>query len=255
MDQSTPRVLALIGARSGSRGLPGKNLRPLGGHPLLAWSIATARRAASVNRVVVSTDDPGYAEVARRYGAEVPFLRPAELAGDAAPDVAYVLHALDALERMEGYLPDVVLRLLPTVPFQQPEDLDAVVAVLVSDPDATSAIVVAPARQHPAKALRIVHDEVGRDRLVGWSGGGSEPTTRQSHGQAYFRSNVVAARPAAVRTTGTLAGDRAAVHVVGADRGPDIDDDLDLLVAELLVAHRDPPRPEPVEPAPSDAHR
>lgn len=241
------RVLAVIGARGGSRGLPGKNVRPLGGHPLLAWSIAAARRSTVVERVVVSTDDPAYAEVAQRYGAEVPFLRPAELAGDAAVDVAYVLHALDVLERTEGYRPEVVLRMLPTVPFQQPEDLDGVVGVLLEDADATSAVVVAPARQHPAKALRIVADTDGRPRLHGWSEGGSEPTPRQDHAPAFFRANVVAARPDVVRATGTLTGPRAAVHLVPADRGPDIDDELDLAFAEFLVVRRDPPRPVPVD--------
>lgn len=254
MGDAVPDVLALIGARSGSRGLPGKNVRPLGGHPLLAWSIAAARRASRVGRVVVSTDAPAYAEIARRYGADVPFLRPAGLAGDTAPDLAYVSHALDVLERDEGYRPDIVLRLLPTVPFQQPSDLDAVVDLLVADPDATSAVVVAAARQHPAKALRIERDAAGRERLVGWSGGGPEPTARQSHGEAYFRANVVAARPDVVRATGTLTGPRAAVHVVPADRGPDIDDELDLLFAEFIVAHLDPARPEPVDPGPSAAH-
>lgn len=238
MGDPSGTVVALIGARAGSRGLPGKNIRPLGGHPLLAWSISAARRARRVGRVIVSTDDESYAEVARRYGAEVPFLRPAELAGDLSPDVGYVMHALDVLEEREGRLPDLLLRMLPTVPFQQPEDLDAVVALLREDLDATSAVVVAPSRQHPAKALRIVRDEDGRERLVGWGGGDAEPTARQAHEPAYVRANVVAVRPEVVRATGTLTGPSVAVHVVPADRGPDIDDELDLAFAEFLLGCR-----------------
>jgi CMP-N,N'-diacetyllegionaminic acid synthase len=247
-------VLAVIGARSGSRALPGKNVAPLVGHPLLAWIVSAARRAATVDRVVVSTDSEEYAAVARRYGAEVPYLRPAELASDDATDVAYVAHLLDWLEAHEGYRPDVVLRLLPTVPMQAPEDLDAVVAVLVGDHDATSAMVVAEARQHPAKALRIAPDAVGRARLVAYvssdgpgdGGGGAEPTARQSHPPAYFRANVVATRPVTVRSTGTLAGDRVAVHIIDRDRGVDIDSADDLHLAELLMGQQDPPIPPPV---------
>ena len=243
-------VLAVVGARAGSKGLADKNVLPLGGHPLLAWAVAAARRSRRVDRVVVSTDSERYAEVARRYGAEVPGLRPADLAADDSPDVGYVRHLLGLLAAREGYRPAIVLRLLPTVPFQAPEDLDGVVDVLRADEDATSAVVVVPSRQHPAKALRLTPDGVGRPRLRPYHGeGGVEPSARQALAASFHRGNVVATRPTTVEATGTLTGPRVAAHVIPADRGLDIDTASDLRLAEALLALLDPPpaRPEPSE--------
>lgn len=244
-------VLAVVGARSGSKGLPDKNLRPLGGHPLLAWAVGAARRATRVDRVVVSTDADRYAEVARAYGAEVPVLRPVELAADDSPDVDYVAHVLDVLAAREGYRPAVVLRLLPTVPFQTHEDLDGVIATLVADADATSAVVVAPSREHAAKALRLADDAAGRVRLVPYAGdGGVEPAARQGHAPSYHRSNVVATRPSTIAATGTLTGPRVAAHVIAPGRAIDIDTAEDLRLAEALLDVLDP---APVPPTPVTA--
>jgi CMP-N,N'-diacetyllegionaminic acid synthase len=229
-------VLAVIGVRSGSKGLPDKNVLPLKGHPLLAWIVSAALRAERVTRVIVSTDDARYARIAREYGAETPFLRPASLASDASPDVDYVHHALRQLEASEGYVPDVVLRLLATVPTQTPEDLDAVVDVLLADPLATSAVVVTEARQHPEKTMRILEFE-GHRRLAPYLADrdGVEPTARQAYAPAFVRANVVATRPEVVFTTGTLTGGEVACHVVERERIIDIDDALDLEIAAMLI--------------------
>lgn len=236
-------VLALVGLRSGSVGLPDKNVLPFAGHPLCAWILSAARRSARVTRVVVSTDSAGYAAIARRYGAETPVLRPAELAGSDAGDVLYVAHMLDHLERAEGYQPDVILRLVATAPLQLPEDLDAAVDVLVADPDADAAMVVAEARQHPMKALRHEMDAEGRARLVPYlrTADRPEPAARQSYAPAYLRANVIATRPDTVRRTGTLAGDRVASVIIDQRRAVDIDTAADLRLAELLLAELDPP--------------
>ena len=241
-------VLALVGMRSGSVGLPDKNVLPLAGHPLCAWILSAARRSRRVTRLVVSTDSADYAAVARRYGAETPVLRPPELATADATDVLYVAHMLDHLERTEGYRPDVVLRLLATAPLQAPEDLDAVVDTLLADPDADSAMVVAEARQHPMKAMRHETDPQGRVRLVPYLGTSDrvEPAARQSYPPAYLRANVVATRPGTVRGTGTLAGDRVASVVIDADRAVDVDTAADLRLAEVLLARLEPPVPAPV---------
>ena len=252
-----PEVLAVIGLRSGSVGLPDKNVLPLAGHPLCAWIIGAARRSSRVSRVVVSTDSTDYAAIARRYGAETPVLRPAELAGPDASDVLHIAHMLDHLERTEGYRPDIVLRLVATAPLQLPEDIDAVVDVLVGDPAADSAMVVAEARQHPMKAMRREVDPDGRVRLVPYLGSSDrvEPAARQSYAPAYLRANVIASRTVTVHRTGTLAGDHVAAVVIDQRRAVDIDTAADLHLAEVLLADLDPPIPSP-EPVPdAGAHR
>ena len=110
------KVLVIVPARGGSKSIPRKNIRRFAGHPLLAYSIAAGRQAESVGRVLVSTDDAEIVEVARRFGAEAPFLRPAELAGDDTPDLPVFEHALEWLRREEGYQPEVVVQLRPTSP-------------------------------------------------------------------------------------------------------------------------------------------
>jgi CMP-N-acetylneuraminic acid synthetase len=136
----TLRVLALIPARGGSKGLPGKNLRPLAGKPLVVWSIEQALATPEVTKVVVTTDDRTIADVARRAGAEVPFIRPAELARDDAPTAGAVLHALDALAA-GGEEFDAVLLLEPTSPLRAPGDLTRAIATLRDAWDRADSVV------------------------------------------------------------------------------------------------------------------
>jgi CMP-N-acetylneuraminic acid synthetase len=148
---AAPRVLALVPARGGSKGLPRKNVLPLGGHPLIAWSIAAGLQAKTVHRTVCSTDDPEIAEVAARYGAEVPFMRPAELAQDDTLDLPVFQHALEWLEREQGWRADVVVQLRPTSPLRFPGQVDAAVRMLLDDPQATGVRTVIPAPANPYK--------------------------------------------------------------------------------------------------------
>lgn len=240
MRRPATEVLALVGMRSGSRGVPDKNIRRLAGRPLFAWIVDASRRAERVTRLVVSTDSDDYARLAREHGAEVPALRPAELAGPESTDVEFIVQMLDTLEAVDGYVPDVVLRLLATCPLQAPEDIDAVVNVLDRDPGASSAMVIAEARQHPMKALRVVADG-GAGRVVPYVSGHAdhvEPTARQGYEPAYFRANVIASRITTIRTTGSLTGDHVAYHVVPQDRAIDIDTELDFEIAEFLLERR-----------------
>ncbi len=124
-------VLALIPARGGSKGIPRKNLAPLGGAPLIAWSIDAARRSEYVTRIVVSTEDEEIAAVAREHGAETPFLRPTELASDAVDTRGAYDYTLERLRADEGYDPEVVLQLYPTSPFRGPGFLDRMMRELL----------------------------------------------------------------------------------------------------------------------------
>lgn len=145
---------ALIPARGGSKGVPRKNLMPLAGVPLLAWSIVAAKHCSAFSRVIVSTDDAEIAEVARRYGAEVPFMRPAELAQDRTPDRPYVVHALDEL-RASGEEPQAVAILRPTTPVRDPELLAEAVSAFFARGDATSLRAVHELPEPPQKMMGI----------------------------------------------------------------------------------------------------
>lgn len=131
-------ILALIPARSGSKSVAHKNIRPLLGKPLMAYSIEHALACMHVNRVIVSTDSEQYAEIARQYGAEAPFLRPAGISGDRSNDLEVFVQALDWFEKNESYVPDICVQLRPTHPIRKPEDTDRMIEMLISDPNADS---------------------------------------------------------------------------------------------------------------------
>lgn len=150
------RVLALVPARAGSKGLPGKNVRLLQGKPLLVWPIEAAVASRYVDRVVISTDSPDYAALAEAAGAEAPFIRPAELANDTAPSIAFIEHAISRLEA-EGAMYDYLVLLEPTSPLTDAADIDAALETLVSHAASADSIVGVTALEstHPAFAVRI----------------------------------------------------------------------------------------------------
>lgn len=134
-------VVAIIPARGGSKGLPRKNVLPLGGKPLIAYSIDAATLCPLVDRVIVTTDDAEIAQVARSCGAEVPFMRPPELAGDAAATEPVLRHAVEWLEQQEGYRTDIVLFLQPTDIFRTRAQVDGVIRKLLENADIDSCFV------------------------------------------------------------------------------------------------------------------
>jgi CMP-N-acetylneuraminic acid synthetase len=143
------RVLGLIPARGGSKGIPGKNVRLLGGKPLLAWTAEAALASRRLSRVVLSTDDEGIAEAGRRCGLEIPFLRPAELARDDTPTLPVVQHAVTELERA-GDRFDAVCLLQPTSPFRRAADVDGCIALLEERGlDAVVSVLPVPAEHNP----------------------------------------------------------------------------------------------------------
>jgi CMP-N-acetylneuraminic acid synthetase len=147
----TRKFLALIPARSGSKSIPHKNIRLFRGKPLLAHSIRHALDSVFVNRVIVSTDSLEYAKIAREYGAEVPFLRPVELAQDWSTDLEVFEHALLWLKEHEGYEPDICVHLRPTYPVRNAKDIDSVITILLQNPDVDSVRSVAPGAETPFK--------------------------------------------------------------------------------------------------------
>ena len=234
----TKEVLGLIGIRSGSKGLPNKNIKQLGNRSLVGWIIKAALASKSITRLIVSTDSQVYADIATKCGAEVPFLRPSSLAQDNSPEYDYVKHSLDWLEKNESYRPEFVVRLMATSPLQSPEEIDILINILHEDLSADSAVIISEARQHPMKALKLIDDADGRKQLVsyfGESGREVTPIARQNYDPAYFRSNIIACRTSVVHQTDSLTGDKVRFHIVPQHKSIDIDSELDFKLAELLL--------------------
>jgi len=175
------QVLAIIPARSGSKVVPHKNIRFMLGHPLLAWSIAAAKVSKYINRVLVSTDSEEYAEIARRYGAEVPFLRPTKFAQDDSQDIEFITHALKWLSKHEGSVPNYLAHLRPTCPNRNPATIDQAVEVMLNDTVATSLISVQPVAYPPSKYYKLSDSGL----LQGYMSDEYNNLPRQSCPQAY----------------------------------------------------------------------
>lgn len=125
-------IISLIPARAGSKGVLDKNIRNLGGHPLLEWSIKASLLSESISRTIVSTDSISYQEIAISSGAEAPFLRPPSISADTSGDIEFVLHALTELEK-SGYTPDYIVHLRPTTPIRKPEVIEEAISTLNND--------------------------------------------------------------------------------------------------------------------------
>ena len=233
-------VLALIPARGGSKGIPRKNIRLFAGHPLIAYSIAAGLQAETVTRVIVSTDDEEIAAIAREYGAEVPFLRPAHLALDDTPDYPVFLHALRWLEEREGYRPDIIVQLRPTSPIRPRDLVDRGVRLLLEHPEADSVRAVVPSGQNPFKMWRIEDDGYMRPLLS--VEGIPEPynAPRQRLPQTFWQTghlDVMWRRT--LLEKGSMTGQRILPLLVESRYTVDLDNPWDWERAEWTALHRD----------------
>ncbi len=231
-------VLALIPARGGSKGIPRKNIRNFAGYPLIAWSIAAAKQAASVTRVIVSTDDEEIAAAARQFGAEIPFLRPAEFAQDNTTDLPVFVHALKWLDEHEGYKPDVVVQLRPTSPIRPRGLVDKAVEILLSHPDADSVRGVVPAGQNPHKMWRLPNGENAPMKNLLDVEGIDEPynAPRQILPPVYWQTGHIDAIRAATILNGSMSGKNIYPLIIDARFTVDIDNLGDWARYEHLVA-------------------
>jgi CMP-N-acetylneuraminic acid synthetase len=226
-------TLALVPARGGSKSLPRKNLMPFLGQPLLAWSVRAGLDAALVDRVVVSTDDDEIAEVARAAGGEVPFRRPAELAGDDVRDLPVFQHALGWLADHEGYQPDLVVQLRPTSPVRPPGLVDAGIRRLLDAPDADSVRAVCDPLSNPYKTWRIVDDRLVP--LLECDVPEAYNAPRQALPPTWWQIGVLDVVRADVIRAGSMSGSVIVPLVVDDALAADIDDEASLRRAEELA--------------------
>jgi len=226
------KVVAFIFARGGSKGLPGKNIRPLGGKPLIAWSIEHALAVKRIERIIVSTDSEEIAEVARVYGAEVPFMRPVELADDKSSEWLAWRHALTFLLETSGSLPDAMVSVPTTAPLRLPVDIESCLDQYEKG-DADMVITLTDARRSPYFNM-VKANADGNVVLV--IPPQSAIVRRQDAPVVYDMATVCyVANPKFVMTrNGTFDGRVKAVHVP-TDRAIDIDTLLDFQIAESLL--------------------
>jgi CMP-N,N'-diacetyllegionaminic acid synthase len=244
-----PSAVALIPARAGSERVPGKNVRPLAGYPLLAYSIAAARESGLFERVVVSTDSETIAAIAIRYGAEVPALRPAEMATASSPDIEWVRHMLGVL-RDTGREYDVFSLLRPTSPFRGADTIRRAWELFISrDPPADSIRAVELCRQHPGK-MWVLEGDLMRPLLD--QPPGEVPTHSRQYKalpEVYVQNSSLEIAWTRITQDGEIAGARVVAFFTDPLEGFTIDYEDDWERAEQLIATGEAMLPPVVEPA------
>jgi len=228
---SAPSVLGLIVARGGSKGLPGKNLRPLGGKPLVVHTIEAALGCDALDRTVLSSEDAAILAVGREAGCPAPFVRPAELAGDRSSTVDVALHAVDWLARHEGFATDVVVMLPATAPLRRAEHIRGALDVLRDDP-AAEAVVAVTAPDYPPYWMLSIEN----GRLTWLFPEGARVDHRQDL-PATYRPNgsIYAIRVPALRAQRSFYPRATAPYVMPREVSVNIDSELDFLAASHLV--------------------
>lgn len=215
MSDRPDRILALIPARGGSKGIPGKNIMQIAGRPLIAYSILQAQQSQRITRVIVSTDDEQIARVAREWGAEVPFVRPAEFAQDLSPDIDVFRHTLHWLKEREDYVPDMMVQLRPPGPVRRVDLIDEAIDRLAAHPEADALRSVTMALQTPFKMWFIKDDGFMEPvaRLEGIPDSQSLP--RQQLPPVYWQNGYVdVIRPRAILEKNSMWGDTVIPFIV-----------------------------------------
>ena len=225
------RVLGIIVARGGSKGLPQKNIRLLGGRPLIAHTIDAALQAQLLDRAVVSTDDHQIAEIAQQHGAETPFLRPPELARDDTMAHPVLVHAVRWLEEREGYRPDYAMMLQPTSPLRTAQDIDNCIA-LAHEKDADAVVSLCEPKHHPYWTKQLTED----GRVLSFIALDRAYDRRQDLPPAYALNGAIylVKRDILVDRL-TFYTDRTYAYIMPVERSLDIDTRLDFDLAEMIL--------------------
>ena len=229
-----PLALGLIPARAGSKSVCKKAVHPVAGRPLIGWTIAAARCSKLLDRLIVTTEDDEIADVARDHGAEVPFMRPRELARDDVPNMDAAIHALTWLDENEGYRPEYLVLLQPTSPLRLPEDIDTPLT-MARDGALDAVVSVTPVTHHP-RLLRHV-DEQGV--VAPFAAEVPDLPRRQTLAPVYAHNGAVfLVRAGILRSRRTYEPEGTRAYMMPPERSLDVDLPWDLRLAGLILAHR-----------------
>jgi CMP-N-acetylneuraminic acid synthetase len=236
---SSQIILGVIPARGGSKGIPRKNVRALAGLPLIAYPIRAAAGSARLTRCIVSTDDPEIAATARTYGGEVPFIRPEELARDQTPTGPVLRHAVDWFEQSQGRQVFAVVTLQPTTPLCRSPDIDAAIGLFCANqPDADSLISVCDAAEH--HPLTLYHREGAY--LNPFVTGIDPNTRRQEFPPVFWRNGAIyITRRDLLFAQSRVVSDRPLAYVMPRSQSANIDEPIDLAIAELMLQNAGTP--------------
>ena len=199
------KILAVIGLRAGSKSVKDKNIKKLSGKPLFTYILKAAKKSKYINRILISTDSLKYKKIINKYGGDCSYNRPKKYSKDSSPEIYFIKDLLNRLKKKEKYIPDIVVRLLATCPFQKTKDIDRAIN-LVLRKKYDSSVVISKAKQHPEKALRIV----GKNKKYVTTYFGNSPLkvgsklNRQQFSEAFFRSNVLVCKKSIIKKYNSL---------------------------------------------------
>ena len=228
------KILAVIGLRSGSKGLKNKNIKKLNGKPLFYYILKSAKKSKLINKIIISTDSNKYKKMVQKYGGECPYTRPKKYSSDTSQEIFFIKDLLNKLKKNDNYIPDIVVRLLATCPFQKPADIDKSIN-LVLKKKYDSAAVISKAKQHPEKALKMIGKKtkylssyIDTDPLKVGS-----MLNRQQFKQAYFRANVLVCKKKIIDKYNSLSSKKPGFVIVPYQ--VDIDDLEDFKFSEFKI--------------------
>lgn len=225
------KILGVITARGGSRGIPGKNIKELGGKPLIAYSVEAAKESKYLTRTIVSTDYENIAEIAKRYGGDVPFLRPAEFAEDNSTSIEVVQHALNWLKENEKEEYDYLMILQPTSPFRTAEDIDECIKKII-DTGADSVMSMMELVDFSIKKLKRIENDL---ILPLAEDEGSQSSRRQDLSKLYKRNCAIYLTKTGLIMKGDIFGEVSRPYIMPEERSVDINGPIDFELAEFWV--------------------
>ena len=232
------KILCLIPARSGSKGIKHKNIRNLSGKPLMAWSIEQAKNSKHSMRIIVTTDSEEYAKIARDYGAETPFLRPSKISQDLSTDLEFIKHALEELKK-EDYIPDFIVQLRPTYPTRKVETLNETIDLFIENRDKYDSLrTVIPFDKSPYKMYRIENNIL--EPLFREVNGIKEPYNqcRQNLPNTYLHNGYIDILNTDLVNKGVISGEKIYPYLMTGNEYHDIDYEDDFREVEKIIQNQ-----------------
>ena len=230
------KIIAIIAARSGSKGIKDKNLSIINGQSLLYWIVKKALKSKYLDKVFVSTDSKRYQKLSKKYGALCPVLRPKKISSSSSKEIDYVLHTLEYLKENNDLIPDFIVRLQPTSPFQLTSDIDNSIKKIIENRKATSLQVISESSQSPMKALKIYKKKYISPYFL--KNNQNNVFNRQKLKKAYYRSNIIISKTSHILKYKDQIGIKSLFYIIPPYRSIDINDKFDLELAKMINKKR-----------------